>query len=142
MPIMAAQGRNDARTAAWLLASGAKDCLENPAIAPAHATMLNNVYRLLESYRVNVFFGFERLTSYQQPTDTISLVPPLEQHVGAVREVLDRALNTAFAGQSKNEAVELIKNVLKGVAHPDFGAPSDADKTKVKLFFSEMAQHL
>lgn len=142
MPIMAVQGRNDARTAAWLLASRAKDCLDNPALAPAHATVLNNVYRLLEMYRVNVFFGFERAFGNRQPNESISLIPQLEQHVGAVRVALDRALDTAFGNVSKDEAVQVIGNVLKGVAHPSGAAPSDADKAKVKLFFSEMAQRL
>jgi hypothetical protein len=142
MPIMAAQGRNDARAAAWLLASRAVACLENPAMASAQATVLNNVYRLLELYRVNAFFGFERVSGGRQPSESISLVPQLEQHVGAVREALDRALNTAFVGQSKEEAVHTIGNVLKGVTQAGAAAPSEKDKAKVKLFFSEMAQHL
>lgn len=142
MPIMSAQGRNDARAAAWLLASEARDCLDNPAIAPAHSTLLNNVYRLIESYRVNMFFGFERTSSYQPSQETISSAPPLEQHVADVRDALDRALEIAFTGQPKEAAVDVIEKVLKGVLYPEPNAPSDAEKTKVRLFFSEMVQHL
>jgi hypothetical protein len=142
MPIVAAQGRSDARAAAWLLASGAKDCLENPATASAHVAVLNNVYRLLESYRVNAFFGFERFPTYQQPGETISLVPPLEQHVGTVRDVLDGALRTAFSDWSKDDALKLIEDVLKSLAYPGSAQTSDADKHRAKQFFAEILRQL
>lgn len=139
---MAAQGRNDARTAARLLASTAKECLDDPASAPANAVVLNNVYRLLEAYRGNAFFGLEPAASYYPAAETLSLVPPLEQYVSVVRDVLEQAVVTTFAGQPKDEAIAVIENVLKRIAYPEFGAPSDAEKKKVKRFFSEVVQHL
>ena len=54
MPIMAAQGQNDARGTARLLAIAARDCVSNPTVATEQTVVLNNVYRLLEAYRRNV----------------------------------------------------------------------------------------
>lgn len=142
MPIMAVQGRNDARVAVRLLANTAKDCLSDPKRAPEHAVMLNNVYRLLEAYRVNVFFGLEQATDYRHAGETLSLTPAFEQHVGDVRDVLERAMETTFCGQTKDEAIAEIANVLKQVVYPEFGAPSDTDKLKAEQFFSEVVQQL
>lgn len=138
---MAAQGRNDARTAARLLADSAKDCLDHPATAPTHVVVLNNVFRLLEAYRVNTFFGVEPVVG-NHSAEPLSLIPPLELHVKEVREVLERAIATAFAGQSKDQAIAQIGEVLKRVAYPEFGAPTDADKAKATRFFSEISQNL
>lgn len=139
---MAAQGRNDARTAARLLASTAEECLNDPARAPANAVVLNNVYRLLEAYRVNAFFGLEPAASYYPAAETLSLIPPLEQYVSVVRDVLEHAVTATFVGQPKDEAITLIEDVLKRIAYPEFGTPSDAEKNKVTQFFSAVVQHL
>lgn len=142
MTILAAQGRNDARTAAHLLASTAKNCLVDPASAPAHVDVLNNVYRLLEAYRVNTFFGLEPVASYQSAAEAPSLIPHPEQYVKAVRDVMERSVEVAFAGQSKDEAITEITGVLKKVAYPEFGEPSEGEKTKATRFFSEMVREL
>ena len=86
MPIMAAQGKSDARDAARLLASTAMDCISNPAAAPERAITLNTVYRLLEAFRANQFFGLE-VSSRQDPkgaAETLTLLPPMERHVKEV----------------------------------------------------------
>lgn len=139
---MAAHGRNDARIAARSLASTAKDCLGDPASGPAHAVALNNVFRLLEAYRVNSFFGLEPATSHAHAGESLLLIPPLEENVGEVRNVLDGAVATAFAGQSSDEAIAIIEGVLKLVAYPELGAPPDEEKTKTTHFFSEVVRRL
>lgn len=142
MPIMAAQGRNDARTAARMLASAAIDCLERPGSVPSQTIVLNNVYRLLEAYRVNKFFGLPSAPDYSAGSNAFSH-PPLEQHVSAVRDVLQEAVATAFADVSKDDAIVEIEAVLKGLAYPErAAAPSDADKAKTVRFFSEVVQRL
>jgi hypothetical protein len=142
MPIMSAQGRNDARTSAWLLASAARDCLNDPASAPSHVIVLNNVYRLLEAYRANSFFGLEPADENYRGAEMPSLIPPLQQHVSTVSDVLMKASDIAFTGESKDQAVSQIANVLKRIAYPEFGPPLETEKTKATRFFSEVAQQL
>ena len=139
---MSTQGRSDARNAAWLLAVTAKDCLADPEKARRSAIALNNVYRLIESYRVNPFFGLEVTSEPQQSSQTISPLPPLEHHVKAVRDALEYARTIAFPGQTIDQAVTVIERVLKGVAYPESGEPSNAERDLTTHFFSEVVQRL
>ena len=141
MPIMAAQGRNDARSAARLLAYSAKESLDNPERGPANAVALNNVFRLLEAYRVNAFFGLEPVTNSNQLED-ISLIPPLELHISAVRDVFQDAIAMTFVGQSKNDAIVELETTLKGLAYPELGQPSSAARSKAAQFFTEVSNRL
>lgn len=141
MPIMAAQERNDARSAARILASSAKACLDNPATAPANTVVLNNVFRLLESYRVNPFFELEPVFDNRH-FDDISLTSALEVHVSAVHDALQGAVAAAFAGQSKNAAVLEIEATLKGLAYPELGAPTNDARSRAANFFSEVSSRL
>jgi hypothetical protein len=143
MPIMAAQGRSDARTAARILARAAINCIEHPDSAPKHVVTLNNVYRLLEAYRVNTFFGSEPNFGASSGSDALSLIQPLEQNVSAVRDVLADAVQTVFAGQTKAEAISEIETVLKKLAYPDQDAvTSPATREKTARFFAEVAERL
>lgn len=141
MPIMAAQGRNDARTAARMLASAAIRCLESPGSVPSHVTVLNNVYRLLESYRVNTFFGVTAAPDYSTGSTAFSH-PPLERNVGAVRNVLREAVKSTFTDRTDDEAISEIEKVIEGVAYPKRGQPSAADKARTVRFFSEVVERL
>jgi hypothetical protein len=142
MPIMAAQGRNDARVAARMLAAAAIRCLEAPGSVPSQKTVLNNVYRLLESYRVNSFFGVTSAPDYSTGSTAFSH-PPLERNVGAVRNVLRDAVASAYAGRSNDDAIIEIENVIKSIAFPGQAAsPSDADRARTVQFFSEVVQRL
>ena len=144
MPIMAAHGLNDARGAARLLAKNALECIDNPKIAHEHQVVLNNVYRLLEAYRADPFFGLERSTKHPSGSSAkLSLLPPVERHVEEVREVFERAIATAFAGEPKDGAIVLIENVLRAVTYPaQFPPPSEQDKQKAAHFFDEVVQSL
>jgi hypothetical protein len=144
MPIMAAHGLNDARGAARLLAKNARECIYNPKIAPERQVVLNNVYRLLEAYRADPFFGLERLTKHPSGTSgKLSLLRPVERHVEDVREVLEHAIAKAFAGEAHDGAVTLIENVLRAVTYPgQFPQPSEQDKQKAAHFFDEVVQNL
>lgn len=139
---MSAEGRNDARIAARLLALTAKECVEAPEKAPAQAVVLNNVFRLLEAYRVNRFFGLEPPAGYHREEETLSLIPQLEQHVSEVRTALERAVTAAFGGKSKDDAVATIADVLRRVTYPELGAPATAEKNSTARFFSEVVAHL
>jgi hypothetical protein len=143
MSIMAAQGSNDARASARLLAGVAKECIEDPTTAPSRAVVLNNVYRLLETYRVNPFLGIDRTAAYPQTQESEALNPLAEQHVQDVRDVLRRAVEMAFEGQSIDDAILIVEDVLRGMAYPDkFDAPKDSEKVKAMKFFSEVLKGL
>lgn len=145
MPIMAVDERNDARGAAYLLASTARECIDNPKIAQECEIALNNVYRLLEAYRVNEFFGVEPPVK-QNPrgvAEMLTLLPPAERHVKEVRDALDGAKKTIFKDQSKDDAIEAIEDVLRLVAYPQPNQEiADKDRTQASLFFEQVLKRL
>lgn len=145
MPIMAAHGQNDARIAARLLANTAVDCLRRPEAAHQWQVALNNVYRLLETFRSNPFFGHEAplTTSVRTAPETLALVPPAERHVNEVRLALERALAAVFANQPKDQAIRDIEKVLQGIAYPEkFAEPTAVELNRAERFFEEMLQQL
>jgi hypothetical protein len=145
MPIMAAHGLNDARGAARLLAKAAQDCISNPTTAPEREVALNNVFRLLETFRANQFFGLERPMQYpRRSTAKLSLLPPAERHVKEVRDVLEQAITVAFADVPKDRAIDAIEKVLRAVTYPEspFPKPSEKEKSQAACFFQSVAQRL
>ena len=142
---MAVDERNDARGAARLLAMAARDCLQRPATVPDRLVVLNNVYRLLEAYRVNTFFGFEPPTERDRrhAGGSLTLMPPIERHVREVRDALEQATEETFAGQPKNKAIEMLEDVLRGLAYPENNVPpSEEDRTKAADFFETVLRRL
>src|SRR5882672_6494726 len=120
MPITAVHEQNDARGTVRLLAAAAKNFIGDAPEPLNKEVALNNVYRLLEAYRTNAFFGLEA-PAVQFPRDTaetLSLLPPVERHMQDVRDALDHALNAAFAGQSTAQGLDLVENVLRAIAYP------------------------
>ena len=142
MPIMAAHERSDARGTARLLAGAARDCIRNPAIAPDSEVVLNNVFRLLESYRT---LGLQA-PARKRPEgvrDSLSLMPPPERHVNEVKVALERAVASAFAGETKDDAINTVESVLQALAYPGhFQQPSDAERTKATRFFEDVIRNL
>jgi hypothetical protein len=143
---MSAQQKNDARGTARLLALAARDSIRNPRDVPAtRELLLNNVYRLLEEYRVTAFFGSESsLRPYSvRATEAISLLPRAERHVKDVRAAMESAQATAFPGQPKDQAIEAVVRVLRGITYPErFGSPSDEDLARASTFFDEVVSCL
>ncbi|MGB7097576.1 MAG: hypothetical protein WBD95_02250 [Xanthobacteraceae bacterium] len=145
MPIMASQGRSDARGTAQLLAGMALDCIANPAVARERQVALNNVYRLLESYRVNRYFGSElRSQGYQNEAQRLALKRPVERHVKEVRDALEYARKVAFGDASKDDALQRLETVLRLVTYPDAneGQVSDEDQQRATQFFRALGDHL
>lgn len=145
MPIMAAHGRNDARSAAWLLANAASDCLSNPETAAEQEVALNNVYWLLEAFRSNVFFGLQPKIRQQRKgtAETITLMRPVERYVDEVRDALEKSIDASFENQPKDEAIQKIENVLRAVTYPQkFEEPSYDDKMKTVRFFEVLLEEL
>lgn len=144
MPIMGAHGQNDARIAARLLATTAVDCLRDPALAREGEVALNNVYRLLESFRRNPFFGHEApARGARNAAETLAFGQPMERHVREVRRALDKAMGATFGNQPREDSIELIERVLRGVAFPrEFGEPARDEIGKVTSFFEEVLKEL
>jgi hypothetical protein len=115
------------------------------ASATSREVVLNNVFRLLEAYRVNAFFGLEtRAKPFPgRPTEVISLLPRAERHVKEVKIALAEAMAVAFPGQPKDEAISVLERVLRGITYPnEFDKPSDDDRIKAGSFFDEVVTRL
>jgi hypothetical protein len=145
MPIMSAHGQNDARGAAFILARTALECISNPALAGEREVTLNNVYRLIEGYRADIFFDTRRRAKKHAKgaAGTLTLMPPSEQHIDEVRTALDLAMTKVFANSTKGKAFRFLEDVLRSIAYPQqFGKASRKDLNKAAQFFSEMLQNL
>src|SRR5437016_740491 len=115
MPIMAAHGQNDARVAARLLASTAVDCLRDPEHAGEWEVTLNNVYRLLEAFRVNPFFGHDTPMSQDPQAGETLAFQPIERHVQDVSRAIEQAIGVSFQGHTKDQAIKEVENVLRAL---------------------------
>jgi hypothetical protein len=143
---MASQGRSDARGTAQLLASMALECLVNPALAREEEVALNNVYRLLESYRTNPLFGFEPVA---QPTaasaaQRLTLRRPIERHVKEVRDALEHSRIAAFGDLNKDDALRIIEAVLRSVTYPggERTQVTQEDQRLTTRFFQALLERL
>src|SRR5262245_22050003 len=145
MPIMSANAQCDARGAAWLLASAARNSISDPASAAEWYDALNNTYRLLEAFRNNVFFGLRPPRTRQHVSseaDMLTIAPSSERHLAEVCDALESALASTFESMSKDQAVERIENVLRAVAAPDRFHASEDDKARAARFFNELLRRL
>lgn len=144
MPIMASHGRSDARGTARLLATMALASIDNQKRGASQEVALNNMYRLLQSFRTDVFFGQEiPHNSREIAAERLTLRPPEEQNVRQVRDALEQATRIAFNDQSKDKAIEVIERVLRSIAYPKKASqPSAADRTQTATFFRELVERL
>jgi hypothetical protein len=144
MPIMTAHGQSDARIAARLLASTAVDCLRNPTAAAEREVALNNVYRLLEAYKLNPFFGLEAPAKAKSTAgEALALTQPMERYVSEVSSAIAQAISTAFGGTSKQEAIDEVENVLRGIAYPQkYANPTQQQLNRATQFFQEVLSRL
>jgi len=145
MPIMAANAQSDARGAAWLLASAAQKCIDDPHRAPEWQDALNNTYRLLEAFRRNVFFGTRPLRDWQSGQiegEMLAMMPSSERHLSELRDAMESALASSFRSIPKEDAVEKISSVLRAVAAPERFKASQDDIQGTKAFFSDLLKRL
>jgi hypothetical protein len=137
--------QNDARGAVILLARAARGYIQNPAEETDREIALNNVYRLLESYRAHPFFGAD-LDIQPFPfdsTDGLTLVPPAERNVGDVRDAVRSALQGTFGDLSAEVAIDLIEAVLRNLAYPtQHPLPQLNDRERVGNFFHQLLETL
>lgn len=145
MPIMAANAQSDARGAAWLLVSAAQQYIDDPRNAPHSRDALNNVYRLLEAFRKNVFFGPRPLPMKNYAPhglDMLSIMPSSQRHLSEICDAMAEALSSSFSSTPTDQAVEKIEGVLRAVAAPDKYEVSEEDKKSAKLFFNDLLKQL
>lgn len=145
MPIMASQGRSDARGTAQLLASMVLECMADPTVARERQVALNNAYRLLESYRVNRFFGSElQNRGYQNEAQKLALKRPIERHVKELRDALEHARKIAFGDTPKDDALQRLEQVLRMVTYPDAseGQTPPEEQERATQFFRALGDHL
>lgn len=145
MPIMAAHSRSDARGTARLLAHMALASIDHPKLGELEEVALNNMFRLLQSFRKDAFFGQEMpsRSSPQSVAERLTLRPPMERNVREVKEALAQAASIAFQGQPRDQAIEVVEQVLRWIAYPKRNAaPSGDDRSRTVRFFREFVDRL
>jgi hypothetical protein len=141
---MAAHGRSDARGTARLLANMALDSINNPRRGEPQEVALNNMYRLLQSFRKDAFFGREAPADAPvEASEKLTLRPPIERNVRDVRQALEGATAVAFEGLSKDNAIEVVESVLRWIAYPRTSIePSAQDRARTVSFLRELVERL
>ena len=145
MPIMAAHSRSDARGTARLLANMALASIDDPKGGEPEEVALNNLYRLLQSFRKDVFFGEETPArpSPRNAAEQLTMRPPAERNVREVRDALAAAASMAFEGAPRDQAIDIVEGVLRWIAYPKKGTePSSADKNMTITFLREFINRL
>ncbi|TPL96420.1 hypothetical protein FJ960_26135 [Mesorhizobium sp. B2-3-11] len=144
MPISAANQAVDARGVAFLLAQAARGSLDNVGSHADRERSLNNVFRLLRLFRSQSRFKVQPAVVAIPPLnyEAVALTPLSERNVDDVTDAMSSALVETF-GQGGAGPLDLIENVLRGVAYPDkFAAPSNVDRENARNFFGALAHKL
>jgi hypothetical protein len=118
------------------------DCLDDETKVASATVVLNNVYRLLEAFRGNPFFGYVPDEPSEAPELEWASVA-MEPHVADVRYAIEEALKAVFTGQAHENAIEAVEGVLRALVAPKrHPAPQAAEKERAVRFFSELSQRL
>src|SRR4051812_3161648 len=88
MPLMAMSDWSDERSTTLLMAEEALACVKDTSKVSASKTVLNNMYRLLEAFRSNAFFGFEPEEPSTEHPDTHGRSIVFESHSSDVRTAI------------------------------------------------------
>jgi len=142
---MAKASFSDERASVAVLSHVAIKCLSEPVVAEEDAIALNNAYRLLETFRVDPFFGNELpiTGASEYPLGALKNKPTFRRHAGDVENALKTAVETAFQGASKEDAIEAVKSSLRALAYPaKFGELRQDQRTKCIEFFRVVANKL
>lgn len=146
MPIMASHDLNDARDTTHLLASMALRCIDEPESGPDQDVALNNVFRLLESYRTNTLVGVEYppfLPQNEADADVLDMQRSAsERHLEDVQDAIAVALAAAFIGSSRDEAILKVENVVRALALPPPRRYSADELRQATTFFRQLVEKL
>jgi hypothetical protein len=67
----------------------------------------------------------------------------MERNVREVKEALAQAASIAFQGQPRDQAIEVVEQVLRWIAYPKRNAaPSGDDRSRTVRFFREFVDRL
>jgi hypothetical protein len=144
MPILATESRDDARGSARILALKASACLANRDSGASKEVVLNNVYRLLEAYKNDVFFeaGAANSESSLESSDFFSEYSR-ETHLADVRGAITSALEAVFGTRSVAQIIGRVEDVLRSVAYPDeYPSKSTEELKTTENFFDKVAMNL
>ena len=121
------------------------ESISNTRIGEPQEVALNNMYRLLQSFRRDTFFGREAPASAPvSAVEKLTLRPPVERNVRDVKRALDDATTAAFGGEHpKDDAIEIVESVLRWIAYPRTAKePSPEDRARTEAFLRELVGRL
>jgi hypothetical protein len=98
----------------------------------------------LEAYKLNPFFGLEApAIADVHGAENLAFSQPMERYVREVSLAIGQAINAAFVGQPKHEAINEIEGVLRGIAYPfKYENPTQEQLEKATQFFQEVVSRL
>jgi len=118
-------------------------CVKDQSKVPASKVVLNNMYRLLEAFRSNAFFGFEPEEPNTEPPETHRSSMVFEGHSPDVRVAIEGALKDVFSEMKSDAAIRIVENVLRGIVAPErFDPPQVEQRDRAARFFSGLSKRL
>jgi hypothetical protein len=143
MPIMAVVDRSDARASARVLARTAQRCIDGQLDAKTHRIALSNLFRLLNAYRTHGFAGYEYEARSPRGPEALTLMPTMDRHVVDLRDALDEALVETYGNGDREQAMEQIDHVIRGVAGAHQPEAGDRERTSrfLDAFIHRLAAH-
>ena len=143
MAIIAAQGRGDAKGAAWILAGAALESIHNADVAARSHIAINNTYRLLQSFSGSDYFATPQPSIY--PNSGHRSVTPkvgMQENVSDVAVAIQGALSDAFSGMDVDDAVSIVNSVLKALFDRSAVDEHNSDVGKTVKFFESLRNRL
>jgi hypothetical protein len=141
--MMAAYEQNDARDSARLLAHRTLEGLQNLDRAPSAGDAINNMYRLLQSYRSHGFYGYMEQSRPESEGSLSSLLASSDRNVGDLRNALDATFKSVFGDEDYGTAIDGMKAILRTVAYPGVGeTPDPRELQRAEHFFSVLLDNL
>ena len=144
MSIMAAGTRNDARSAARLLAQSAVACFRAEPRGASKEITLNNVYRLLEAYKVDAFFGLSSSSQdFSASNEDLSYFDQSETNVADVKKAILEAQMAVYGKLDTATAVDSIISVIGSIAYPQSSKlVNQNDFEQAHGFFVDLSKRL
>lgn len=111
---------------------------------PTAQVPLENLYRLFEMFRYDAFADQNRsgILAINKITKTSPISVQEEWHT-KIKQALSKALDIAYKGCQKDEAIDEIEAVLKGLANNEDTGNGDSNlQEQAKIFFKRFIEEL
>lgn len=138
MPIMAMTDQTDVRGPMRMMLSTVKNGWKDSEITPREKRAMNNLYRLLESYRAHQFQIYNDAAVSQAP-ELLSGLPPAQSNLQSVGSAICEALYKAYSNDG-SEALDAIEQVLE--AHYSGTRPEKDQEAKLSDFLDYLIKAL